>query len=261
MRRIDEIITFFHQQGNWVDWDQTRDVVLIGSTERLIQKIGTCWVLTNQALDQAIEQDIHFVISHENCFYYENTKQYRLLLEARTQKAERLKKHDITVYRSHDVWDYVSGFGNLDTFAGLLKLPFIQRPNGAKYAAAYFPRQTVRQIAVSVRQALQGFGQSHCEILGNPNHYIGSLAIGIGAACNVFEMMKMERIDSVLVSDDGACNWIEYQYCLDHNIPVIIVHHSTNEIPGMRRMTGFLQEHFPDLEIVSLTEGYDFTII
>ena len=261
MRKVNEIITFLRSKGTWVNWDKTRDVVLYGDTDRSITKIGTCWVLTNHALQQAIAADIHFVISHENCFYFESTQQYRLLLESRNRKQALLKAHDITVYRSHDVWDYVSEFGNIDTFTKLIGLEFNSRQANDKYAFASFTPTSLTQIAKRITGALQGTGQAYCEILGNSDKEVTSLAVGIGAACNIFEMLSIKAVDCLMVSDDGACNWIEYQYCVDNDIPLIIVHHSTNEIPGMRQLTRYLKNNFSDLEVLSLDEGIKFSII
>jgi len=201
------------------------------------------------------------VISHENCFYFESTQQYRLLLESRKRKETLLKAHDITVYRSHDVWDYVSEFGNIDTFTKLIGLEFTPRKATDKYAFASFAPTSLTQIAKLVTNALQGSGQAYCEIMGNGDKEISSLAVGIGAACNLFEMLSIKPVDCVLISDDGACNWIEHQYCIDNDISVIIVHHATNEIPGMRSLTTYLKNNFEDLEVISLNEGIAFSII
>ena len=261
MREINELIAFLRSKGTWVNWDKTRDVVLYGDTNKSVTKVGTCWVLTNHAIDQAIKADIHFVISHENCFYFESTQQYRLLLESRKRKESLLKAHDITVYRSHDVWDYVREFGNIDTFTKLIGLEFTPRKANDKYAFASFAQTPLIQVAKLINNALQGTGQAYCEILGDCSKEVTSLAVGIGAACNIFEMLSIKTVDCLLVSDDGACNWIEHQYCLDNDLSLIIVHHATNEIPGMRSLTTYLKNNFEDLDVISLDEGIKFSII
>ena len=259
--KINEIITHLVKEGTWVNWDKTRDVVLFGETDKEITNVGVCWILTDKAIDQAIKHNINFVVTHENCFYFESTHQYRLLLESRIRKQERLKQHDITVYRSHDVWDYVAGVGNLDSFKNALQLDFQPRSVNEKYSVAYFDKRPVKELAQRVAKALSVFGQSHAEVLGDPLTMVGSLAIGIGAACNVFDMLKYPNVDCILVSDDGACNWVEHQYCLDNNIALIIVHHSINEILGMNSMAAYLQKAFPKLDISYLDEGFEYHVV
>ena len=183
------------------------------------------------------------------------------MLESRIRKQKRLKQHDITVYRSHDVWDYVANAGNLDSFKMALNLDFEPRSANEKYSVAYFDKQPVKELAQKVAQALTPYGQSHAEILGDPLKMVSSLAVGIGAACNVFDMLKYPNVECLIVSDDGACNWVEHQYCLDNNISMIIVHHSINEILGMNSMVTYLQKAFPDLMISYLDEGFEYHVI
>ena len=258
---ISDIIKHFKSIGTWVNWDKTRDVFLFNEKDKQIDKIGVCWVLTDKALDQAIASDIKFVISHENCFYFESTHQYQLLLNSRKAKQERLLENDITVYRSHDVWDYVVEYGNLDSFTKALKLPFKQRSLNEKYNLAYFDKMKVRALAERVVTALSSYGQDYCEVLGDVDREVTSLALGIGAACNVFELLKYPNVECLIVSDDGACNWVEHQYCLDNNITLIIVHHSINEILGMNNMVRYLKQQYPKLHVEYLDEGFHYHLI
>lgn len=261
MINANEVISHLEQLGTWVNWDKTRDVVLFNESDKMIERIGVCWILTDKALDQAIANDIKFIVTHENCFYFESTHQYRLLLESRRRKQKRLEENNITVYRSHDVWDYVAEEGNIDSFKTALGYQFEKRQTNEKYSVAYLSDQSVKDVAKKVAQVLSEHGQDHCDVLGDLDKKINGFALGIGAACNLFDMLKYPNVNCVLVSDDGACNWVDHQYCLDNDIAIIIVHHSCNEVLGMKSMAKYLKRHFSELDVHYLKEGFRYQTI
>ena len=60
--KVKHIINHLVEKGTWVDWDETRDIILSGTDSLDIEKIGVCWVATNKVIEQAIKQNIHFII-------------------------------------------------------------------------------------------------------------------------------------------------------------------------------------------------------
>ena len=84
---IDTIIAALNKNADWVDFNYTRDVVMFGDSNQKVTKVGVCWVATIPAIEQAIKQDINFIISHENCFYEEGTLLPKELLEAKIGRA------------------------------------------------------------------------------------------------------------------------------------------------------------------------------
>lgn len=57
--KVKHIINHLVEKGTWVDWDETRDIILSGTDSLDIEKIGVCWVATNKVIEQAIKQNIH----------------------------------------------------------------------------------------------------------------------------------------------------------------------------------------------------------
>ena len=101
MLYIDKIIEEIKKEATWVDYSQTRDVILTGDNKE-VNKIGVCWVATKEALEEAKKQDIHFIIDHENFLYLEHTHMWQGYFQARQDKIKFCKENDITVYRLHD---------------------------------------------------------------------------------------------------------------------------------------------------------------
>jgi putative NIF3 family GTP cyclohydrolase 1 type 2 len=257
---INEIISYLNEQAHWVDFNQTRDVVLFGDANQKVSRVGVCWVATIPAINQAIEKGINFIISHENCFYQEGTKLPKELIEAKQKKIELLAKHNICVYRCHDVWDKIPDVGVADTWSSIIGLPFAKREINSFNSFAYFESMTVEKVAEKIARALSPYGQSSVTLLGDKTQTVKSCGIGTGAATDIFSLVR-ENIECVVLSDDGSTNWIAGQYCIDNGIPLIIVHHSISEIPGIKKIVGYLSEAFSDLHVEYLEEGYQYHAI
>lgn len=260
MLYIDKIIEEIKKEATWVDYSQTRDVILTGDNKE-VNKIGVCWVATKEALEEAKKQDIHFIIDHENFLYLEHTHMWQGYFQARQDKIKFCKENDITVYRLHDGWDMFPKFGVADSLNHLTGLPFEERVINSYHTKAYINETlTVREIAQKYANALAGYGSNHVEILGDPDYKVKVFATGVGAATHLPEMIKMGA-DCVMLADDGGTNWIEHQWCLDHHIPIILLHHSVNEMPGMDGMVEYLRNKFPNLEVYRLHEGFKYTLV
>ena len=255
-----DIINHLNQQGSWVDFDKTRDIVLFGDPNREITKIGVCWVATIPAIESAIQNGVNFIISHENCFYEESTSPRAALLEARKAKMDLLAKHRICVFRCHDVWDRIPEFGVADRWSKAIDLVFESRPVNSYYSYANFKPTPVSDLAKKVAAALKPYGQDSVTVLGDPNQVVSRLAIGTGAITDIFTMIK-GGAQCFVTTDDGINNWIASQYCVDFNLPMIIVHHSISEMPGLAGMLEYLRLNIKDIETLYLPENYHYTAI
>lgn len=258
--KINEIISFLNENAEWVDFNYTRDVVLFGDPNQEVSKVGVCWVATLPAIEQAIKSGVNFIISHENCFYEEGTMLPKELLEARKVKENLLEKHGICVYRCHDVWDMKPDVGVSDIWNSIIGLPFDQRELRSYNSFAHFEPMTVDAIAKKIAQALAPHGQSYVEVVGDLSRSVQSLGIGTGAATDVFALVR-KNVECVVLSDDGSNNWIAGQFCIDRGIPLILVHHSVSEIPGIKTMVGYLKGRFTELAVEYLDEGYQYRIV
>ena len=96
MLYIDKIIEEIKKEATWVDYSQTRDVILTGDNKE-VNKIGVCWVATKEALEEAKKQDIHFIIDHENFLYLEHTHMWQGYFQARQDKIKFCKENDMSV--------------------------------------------------------------------------------------------------------------------------------------------------------------------
>lgn len=257
--KIQEVIDHLEQKGTWVNWDQTRDRILYGESDREITKMGVCWVATMQVIEQAMHDGINFIISHENPFYENSTCLRTLVHESILLKKALLDQGNITIYRSHDVWDMFPEYGVADQWAKRLGFPF-ERELSSYLQYAIIPTMSVEDLAKHIARALTQDGEDGVYVLGDLNHKVTNLSMGTGAATDIFGMLKRPT-DAVIVSDDGITNYYQGQYAIDNDVPMIIVNHAGCEICGLKAMEDYFKLQFPNLDVSYLKEGYKFHYI
>ena len=65
----------------------------------------------------------------------------------------------------------------------------------------------------------------------------------------------MMGADVLLLTDDGTRQWESAQWSEDSEIPLIIVNHATAEEPGMRTLAKYLQDKYPDINVLPIERG------
>lgn len=93
--QIQTIIDHIQSHTPWVDYRKTRDFILIDGGGSEVSQVAVCWVATMKVIEECIRQDIHFIISHENCLYVETTAPYKTMKDLRDQKIKLCQKHQI----------------------------------------------------------------------------------------------------------------------------------------------------------------------
>lgn len=258
--KVIDVINHLKNEGYWVNFDKTRDIVLYGDTDKEITKIGICWVATKAVIKEAREKGINFIISHENLFYEATTSPTRQLLESTDEKKKMLDEGDITVYRCHDVWDMMPKYGVADTWAHDIGFDFEPRVVSSYNSYANLDHMTLHDVAKRIANALKPYEEDGVVVYGDLNRIVNRIAIGTGAATNIFSMLK-ENPDVVVASDDGVTNWIAVQWCIDNDMPLILVNHASSEIGGLKNMVNYFHDVLPELETEYLYEGYKVQMI
>lgn len=254
--KIQEIIDYLEKQGEWVNRQYTRDHILIGNSDLEIEKVIVCWVATMDVIKQAIQQQCHFIITHENPFYMNGTSIPTEILHSQRKKIELLNKYQISVYRCHDLWDLYPQIGVRDQWAKLLDLSFKKESSMHSYIRISQPfEMSVQELARHIIQKIEAYDEFGVEVIGNLQQTVHCLGIGTGACTDVIEMYRAGA-DVCLVSDDGINNWVHTQWAMDHQLPLIVVNHLTSEAAGIKKLSDYLSHQFPDIEFHFIKNDY-----
>lgn len=254
--KIQDIVNDLEKQGEWVNREYTRDHILFGHPDMEIDKVIVCWVATMEVIQQAIKQQCHFIITHENLFYMNRTSIPTAIIQSQQEKMNLLEKNKITVYRCHDLWDLYPHIGVRDQWAKLLKIPFQEVTSPHSYLRISKPfEMTVETLAQHIIKSIEEYDEFGVEVIGNLHQIVHCLGIGTGACTDVIQMYNAGA-DVCLVSDDGINNWVHTQWAMDHHIPLIVVNHLTSEAAGIKKLSEYLSEQFPHIEFHYIQNDY-----
>lgn len=260
---VEDYIRHFEQVGAaWFDPEYTRDVLVFGDLKQAVgSTVITTWCATNQVIETAIENQIKFIITHENPFYELGTKLKTPLRKATQAKQALLHQHQIAIYRCHDVWDRMPVYGVLDSWAELLALPFEKREVHSFYRRANFTALPVIELAQKLANQIKNHGQNGILVLGPKDKLIQSLTIGTGAITDIFDMAHHYPADAYLLTDDSYQTWIAGQWAIDHQIPILVVSHATSEMAGLENMSVYLNQQFPTINHRYCGRDFDYELI
>lgn len=253
--RVRQILDLLESQGEWVNRSCTRDRILFGDDQKEVSKVVVCWVATKEIIQYAIEHDVHFIITHENAFYMASTSLPTPVYKAQKEKEALLDKHDITLYRCHDLWDLYPEYGVRDCWAKVLDLNFEESHDHSFLRFANDVNMTVEELAQHIIKQIKPYYQYGIEVIGDKNKKINRLGIGTGACTDVFQMFE-HGVDACLVSDDGINNWVAVQWAMDNDLPLLVINHMTCEAPGIECLAKYLNEQLPEVSFTYVPNKY-----
>lgn len=258
--KIKEVIDFIEKDKLWVNWNQTRDRVLIGDVHQSVEGIAVCWVATNKVIDECIEKGINFIITHENPFYLCSTQLPTNLYSAIEEKKNKLTINKITVYRCHDVWDSFPMLGISDVWAKQMG-DCINDTKIDKFTHYLrIKSKSVIELATNLSHKMKDDGENGVYIIGNVDRQIETVMVGTGAYSNVYEMQLLNP-DVYIVSEDGINCWSAAQYVCDLDKAMIIVSHCCCEKAGLKEMIDYLQNEFNGVNIEYINDGMNATFV
>lgn len=166
-----------------------------------------------------------------------------------------LNDNNITIYRCHDLWDLYPKYGVRDQWAKTLGFDFDLKKSNKFLCYADNINLTTEQLAHHVIKCIKPYYQFGIELIGNKDKVIKKVGIGTGACTDIFEMYE-NNVDACIVSDDGINNWVNVQWAMDHNLPLLVINHLTSEAPGIKELSNYLSKHFTDIQFEYINNDY-----
>ncbi len=279
--KASDILNHFQKYGTWVNWEKTVDQLLFGDLEVEVRGIAVSWMPTFSNLEIALEANCNIFITHESLFAAridENGKiidcpivrdaharwaTRRTKLEVDDvwiKKMEWLEQNNITVLRCHDFWDCYPDIGVHRAWAKWLGFNETPLKVSDYYELHKIPEMTLKELCNHILEKIKPLGQDSVQVIGDLDKKISTLTLGTGAACNYREMHEFGG-EAIVLSEDGTLLWESGQWALDTKVPVIIVNHSLSEEPGMRTLSKYLGEKFPEVNVIHIPVGCIFKSI
>jgi putative NIF3 family GTP cyclohydrolase 1 type 2 len=257
--KAQDILNYFMEIGDWVDWENTCDAFLHGDPDSDIRAIAVSWIPTHEAIRKAGKQGCNLFISHEPAFYSgkEDTGSAKRLA---AEKRRLLDAFGITVLRCHDTWDRMPVHGIPDAWASFLGFQAEERPVESYYKTCHLDIDSVETVAHGILERIKPLGEDSVLIFGDKSRKVSRITVGTGAITNVQDMYD-QNPDAILATDDGMNYWTDGLWAEDIDLPIIIVNHAISEIPGMRSLAAYLNSSFPEIQTTYIDIDYRFTTV
>jgi putative NIF3 family GTP cyclohydrolase 1 type 2 len=269
--KVREIFTHFLREAHWVDPEDTADGIESGDPEQAIRRIGVGWSACMPNLMAAASAGCDLFISHEPsfCEYWEPDARFRETEWGR-QRLDLLKKNGMALVALHDTWDMFPRYGIRDSWLRFIGLehPVASYPYGSIQGQSTenaltlheVERTTVAEFARDLAGRLREFHVEGVAVMGDPDAEVQRVAAGVGCAIPTFEMLDAGADLLIVVYDRAFQTFTRLPLC-DLGANLIVIEHGVTEMPGMRAMTGYLAETFPNTEALFFNREYVSTFI
>ena len=252
--RAGEFLDHCRSVATWVNWTDTKDVVLHGDPDIETDRVAVTWLATDAVLRKASENGCSLVVSHEGAFYpsFQGTpSEDRHLAE----KRRLLDDLAITLVRCHDTWDRMPDWGVCDRWAEFLEYPAEPRQVESFYRMCRVPNLTVEEIGRRLLKKVSSLGQNAVSLIGRGDNKIRRMVVGTGAISRLPDMFEVGA-ELILATDDGIHSTYCGLWALDLDVPVLVVNHATAELPGMMALAEYIQKTFTGVEAVYIPCGF-----
>ena len=259
--KVREIREHFLSRADWVDRNNTVDRVIVGDPDADVDHCIVTWIPSFAALRTVVERGVELLICHEPTFWDHGNDSPDNGMDC-TEKLSFIKKHNLTILRNHDMWDWFPEFGIPWSWARFLGLGTTPAALGEHNCHHRYdiPPVPFGEFARRIAARTGRIGEPLIEVVGDPDRPVSKIGIGTGCGSDIFTYLNL-GCDCCISCDDGRNYWRCIQYAADRDVPVICVNHATSEEPGMISMTKYINEHIDGLTAEHLPQGCRFRLV
>lgn len=220
--------------------------------------IMVCWQATSEILQEAADNKLNLVLTHEEPLWKPSGVSYCNVPEIPTEdkpgNLPRLKvcrEAKLVLYRSHDALDVWPEHGIGDQWIKFLGFPPAQPGHPVSKIVELSDELSVRDLAGKI---CEKHGLSYVQTAGDNERLVKRLGILVGAFSWVptidilCRILHRQKPDVVIVGEIREPDGLQYLYELD--LPCIMVGHAATEEPGLEHFAKYLKQNFTTLPII-----------
>lgn len=223
--------------------------IRFGDANVEIKGVLVTWMMTVEAIEEAVKQDCNLIVCHETPFFGENWDAKNPVTPEWKVNEERkrlLAKYEITVFQSHSTLDEIL---ITDTFAEVLGLPKAIIQEWRLQSIHEIPPTPLHKLADRVKKKT---GLKIIRVVGDLNKKVKRIGLaygGIGLHVNLgfWEQMLKHNPEVVIA---GETDEYAMRYAIDNGLCVIETTHPISENPGLEKFCNELKRVFPGVKIV-----------
>lgn len=239
-------------------FEQTCDIIPIGSPDNVVTGIVTTFMPTFDVIQETVRLGANFIISHEPTWFTGNDatdwcKEDKVYLA----KRKYLEEHGITIWRLHDHMHMGSDTDYI--YKGLLDEldwhKYVQPDEEAPWIYE-IPETTVAGLAEFFKEKLD---MDTIQIIGAPEMkvkrvgiLVGGGSLGLGVETMPMQVMERDNLDLMVVGDITEwtiCAYINDAYQMGFNRAMLTLGHERSEEAGMKYLAPWLKERLGTIPV------------
>ncbi len=253
-------------------WDNVG--LLVGDSERPVQRIMTCLTLSPDVVDEAAREQVNLIVTHHPLMFRKiqritaDSPDGRVLLQ--------LIESKIAVYSSHTGYDSAAG-GINQQLSELLELrdiaplrpaectvpPHLANPEATELenfaaplagAGRYGTLKSPERLADFLERVKRTLSVTRLQYVGDDEMQIQRVAVACGSAAEFATDATQRGCDLLLTGES------RFHSCLEgrtNGLAMILTGHYASERFAMEQMARMLQESFPDTRVWASTNESD----
>jgi putative NIF3 family GTP cyclohydrolase 1 type 2 len=255
MPTIQDIIDHTLSQVQNPQLDNTVDTIKVGDPTAQVTGIVSCFTVTMDVIQLAIDKGANFIVTHEPTFYAhkDSIESYVENDPVYLTKRKMLEDAGITVWRFHDNWHHISPDGIVTGMIQKLgwKSHLRHELKSLRDNPVIFdlPSMTLAELVDQLRDQ---FDLQYMRYMGKDDMQVSSIGLAVGAIGGEYQMklFTQHHVNVILVGE--TCEWMVGEYVRDaiaqgKTCSMIVLGHVMSEQEGMRYYIDWLKPTFPDV--------------
>ncbi|HCD31210.1 MAG TPA: hypothetical protein DER01_02320 [Phycisphaerales bacterium] len=264
MPTIQNIIDHTLSQVQNPQLQNTVDTVKIGDPTVEVTGVVSCFTVTMDVIQLAIDKKANLIVTHEPTFYahLDNITDTVAKSKVYHDKRQALEDAKITVWRLHDNWHHISPDGIVTGMIQKLGWQSSMRHElkSLRENPVIFDLPKMK-LGKLIDQLRDQFDLQYMRYMGDPDLQVSSVGLAVGAIGGEYQMGLLINHDVDVIIVGETCEWMVGEYIRDaieqgKTCSMIVLGHVMSEQEGMRYYIDWLKPAFPNVPMfyAELTE-------
>ena len=262
--KCEDVERHFKSLWKWDIKDYVTDGFKAGRKNNEAGKIGVMWKARLGDIKKAHDDGCNFIICHESIavktLNSSKEPERSFALEEEREKFAFMERHDMTVYRCHDLWDRMEKVGVRDTWRALLFAEGEIAASSYPYYVTKLPPLTLYELAGKILEKIKPLGQDGVLVSGDGSKKVSKIATGTGV-CTDTAAMKRLGADAAVITDDYYLFVRQGVLSEEMGFPTIMVNHNVAEELAIKNLYEYIKSVFPSVETLYYRQKCPYQII